>query len=99
MEKNCSVEWGHSSVPDLDLEIWRGGGGGGGGRAYSPWDKGGGGGAGRSYRPCDKRREGGGLQIIFSTLRALLWSKNTGGGRGPPGPSPGSANVLPAKST
>ena len=40
----------------------------------------------------------GGLQIIFSTLRALLWSKNTGG-QGPPGPSPGSANVLPAKST
>ena len=33
------------------------------------------GGVGRSYRPCDKRR--GGLQIIFSTLRALLWSKNT----------------------
>ena len=44
------------------------------------------------------RGGGGGLQIIFSTLRALLWSKNTGG-QGPPGPSPGSANVLPAKST
>ena len=62
MEKNCSVEEGHSPVPDLDLEIWRGGGG-----------------VGRSYRPCDKRRGVGGLQIIFSTLRALLWSKNTGG--------------------
>lgn len=30
MEKNCSVEWGHSPVPDLDLEICRGGGGWGG---------------------------------------------------------------------
>ena len=57
MEKNCSVEEGHSPVPDLDLEIWRGRGG-----------------------VCGHTdpviRGGGGLQIIFSTLRALLWSKN-----------------------
>ena len=26
LEKSCSVEEGHFPVPDLDLEIWRGGG-------------------------------------------------------------------------
>ena len=54
-----------------------------------------GGGVGRSYRPCDKRR-GGGLQIIFSTLRALLWSKNTGGA-GPPGPLPWIRQCSPSQ--
>ena len=61
-----------------------------------PRDMEGGGGGGHTDPVI--RGGGGGLQIIFSTLRALLWSKNTGG-QGPPGPSPGSANVLPAKST
>lgn len=42
MEKNCSVEEGHSPVPDLDLEIWRGGGGWGG--HTDPVIRGGGGG-------------------------------------------------------
>lgn len=72
MEKSCSVEEGHSPVPDLDLETWRGGGAGGGGvsklffRPFGPYF---------------------GLKI------------RVGGGRASPGPSPGSANVLPAKST
>ena len=44
-------------------------------------------GGGGSSRPLDKRG-GGGLQKIFSPLRASVWSKNKGGG--PPGPSPGS---------
>ena len=29
---------------------------------------------------------GGGLKKIFSALRASVWSKNKGGGQGPPGP-------------
>ena len=43
---------------------------------------------GRSSRPWDKG--GPGLKKnFFSALRASVWSKNKGG-RGPPGPSPGS---------
>ena len=31
---------------------------------------------------------------MFSALWASVWSKNKGGGAGPPGPSPGSATVM-----
>ena len=65
-----------------------------------PWDMEGGGGAGgvgRSYRPCDKRR--GGVSKLFFRPFGPYFGLKLRGGRAPPGPSPGSANVLPAKST
>ena len=37
--------------------------------------------------------KGGGLPKILYAFQALVWSKNKGGGRGPPGPSPASATV------
>ena len=48
-----------------------------------PWDKK----RGRSSRSLDKGG-GAGLQKIFSTLRALVWSKNKAGTRAPPRASP-----------
>ena len=42
----------------------------------------------------DPEISGGWSQNFFSALWASLWSKNEGGGLGPPGPSPGSATVT-----
>ena len=52
---------------------------------------------GRSSRPLDKWGGGGLRKIIFSALRASVWSKKMGGGgrrAGPMGPSPGSATEV-----
>ena len=49
-----------------------------------------------SSRTLDKVKEGGGWcpnNFFGGVLRASVWSKNKGGGAGPPGPSPRSATT------
>ena len=47
-------------------------------------------------RPCDKGGRGGGVRLqkkCFQPYGSQFGLKITGGGAGPPGPSPGSATV------